>query len=125
VVVSNSPDKFYHFRPPEHEGRIGQFNRIFGQIWEDQELELYLRLAVGDWSDKPPLTPVFNLEQLQTQYQQWKGTIYWAAMYRALIALSINWTHDEFSILGHELVKVRVGGQVLKLPIEELNAICK
>lgn len=125
VVVSNSPDKFYHFRPPEHEGRIGSYNRIFGQVWEDQELELYLRLAISDWSVHPPLTPVFNLEYLQTQYAQWKGPIYWAAIYRALFALTTNWIGEEFSLEGSQKVRVKVGDETFDLPIEELYAICK
>ena len=30
LVISNCPDRNYHFRPPEYEGDIGKYNRIFG-----------------------------------------------------------------------------------------------
>ena len=28
LLRDQNPDKFYHFRPPEHEGDIGNFNRV-------------------------------------------------------------------------------------------------
>jgi hypothetical protein len=45
LLRDNDPDKNYHFRPPQHEGAIGQFNRIFGRIWEDYELLEYLAIT--------------------------------------------------------------------------------
>ena len=35
LLRDQNPDKYYHFRPPEHESSIGAYNRVFGQVWED------------------------------------------------------------------------------------------
>ena len=37
LLRDQNPDKYYHFRPPEHESSIGAYNRVFGQVWEDAE----------------------------------------------------------------------------------------
>ncbi len=96
VVVSNSPDKFYHFRPPEHEGQIGQFNRVFGQVWEDAELFEYLKRSV-DWFDMfPPRTSISTLNGLVRSRPQWRTAIYWGAIVHACFALATNWVADEF-----------------------------
>ena len=92
-----NPDKFYHFRPPEHEGRIGQFNRVFGQIWEDEELIVYLETALMDWNAKPPETEgLCSLDALCAKKPVWAGYIMTRAMFYALYALAINWVADEF-----------------------------
>jgi len=97
VLISNSPDKFYHFRPPEHEGRIGKFNRVFGQIWEDEELLVYLQTALTDWNAKPPETEsLCTLDALCAHKPVWTGYIMTRAMFYALYALAINWVADEF-----------------------------
>lgn len=98
VVVSNSPDRNYRFRPPEHEGRIGAFNRVFGQIWEDEELVEYLETALQDWNAAPPETEYLcSLDQLCQQKGVWEGYIIVRAMWYALYALAINWVSEEFS----------------------------
>lgn len=92
-----NPDKFYHFRPPEHEGRIGKFNRVFGQIWEDDELLLYLRNALNEWNAYAPRTPYFcDLDTLVAREPTSKPWIIYGAMYWALFALMINWISEEF-----------------------------
>lgn len=97
VVISNSPDKFYHFRPPEHEGNIGQFNRVFGQVWEDIELREYLERALDWWNMFPPETEMYcSLDTLWNNKSVWRTTIYWGAMIHALFALALNWVHEEF-----------------------------
>jgi len=96
IVVSNCPDKFYHFRPPEWEGNIGQYNRIFGQIWEDAELKLYLEWAVDEWDTAPPSTRVRTLNHLCNGYPEWRGAIFWQAIAHACFAMSLNWIADEF-----------------------------
>lgn len=96
VVISNSPDKFYHFRPPEHEGRIGKYDRVFGQIWEDAELKEYLEWALDELNMMPPLTGVSTLEQLVSQKPSWRYALRWAAIIHALFAISLNWVADEF-----------------------------
>lgn len=92
-----SPDIHYRFRPPEHEGRIGAYNRVFGQIWEDYELVEYLQKALEDWNAAPVTTPwLCSLDTLCQQYPMWKGYIITGAMFWALYALAINWVADEF-----------------------------
>jgi hypothetical protein len=97
LLRDQNPDKFYHFRPPEHEGRIGRFNRVFGQIWEDEELRQYLEMGLDVWNSAPPSTPSLNtLGKLYNQKQEWRTNIYWAAIVHALFAVSLNWVADEF-----------------------------
>jgi len=91
-----NPDKFYHFRPPEHEGAIGAYNRVFGQIWEDAELYEYLKWALSWWNMFPPATNLCSLEELCTNYGAWATAIRWAAITHALFALACNWVADEF-----------------------------
>lgn len=98
VVVSNSPDKFYHFRPPEFEGDIGQYNRIFGQIWEDAELLEYLLRSLDWFNMLPPNTgpAVPDLDSLVSAKPQWRTAILWGGIVHACFAMSLNWVADEF-----------------------------
>lgn len=97
MVVFNCPDKFYHFRPPEHEGRVGKFDRVFGQIWEDRELLLYLRRAIDDWTLVPPNTDqVRTIDQVWAQFPGWRAGVTWGAIIHALFAVMLNWVADEF-----------------------------
>jgi len=91
-----NPDKFYHFRPPEHEGAIGAYNRVFGQVWEDAELYEYLQWALSWWNMFPPATNVCSLDELYYKYGSWTTAIRWAAVVHACFALAINWVADEF-----------------------------
>lgn len=98
LLRDHNPDKFYHFRPPEHEGRIGQYNRVFGQIWEDNELHEYLTRALDWWNMAPPETEY--LSSLNTLIQikpVWRMSAIIGAAYWALFALALNWVADEFS----------------------------
>ncbi len=97
LLRDQNPDKFYHFRPPEHEGKIGTYNRVFGQIWEDAELAVYLERALDWWDMFPPMTNTGGLLGLATRFPQWGTAIYWGAITHALFALSLNWVADEFS----------------------------
>lgn len=97
LLRDHNPDKFYHFRPPEHEGRIGKYNRVFGQVWEDRELCEYLERALDWWNMYPPETEhLCTIDQLVMQKPAWREAIFWGAMIHALFALAINWAHDEF-----------------------------
>lgn len=126
VVISNSPDKFYHFRPPEHEGAIGQYNRVFGQIWEDAELLEYLERALDWWNMFPPMTTICTLDQLCGTEPRWKTAIYWQAIVHAIFAVALNWVADEFSVVGETEVRVVLpDGQEVDLSIEELHEICE
>jgi hypothetical protein len=96
ALRDQNPDKFYHFRPPEHEGAIGTYNRVFGQIWEDEELYQYLLWALSWWNMFPPATNVCSLNDLCTTYGSWTQAIRWAAITHAIFAVATNWVADEF-----------------------------
>ena len=98
LLRDQNPDKFYHFRPPEFEGNIGKYDRVFGQIWEDAELYEYLNRALDWWNIFPPFTQnsTPNLERLVREMPAWRTGIYWAAITHACFALSLNWVADEF-----------------------------
>ena len=96
MLRDHNPDRNYRFRPPEHEGDIGQYNQIFGFIWEDLELYEYLQRALDWWNMLPPGTGICTLDMLVTSYPQWRTAIITIAMLYAAWALSFNWTADEF-----------------------------
>lgn len=97
LLRDQNPDKYYHFRPPEWEGNIGQYNRVFGQIWEDAELYEYLERGLDWWNTFPPATESLNtLDKLCAEKPVWRTAIMWAAISHACFALSINWVADEF-----------------------------
>lgn len=92
-----NPDKFYHFRPPEHGGRIGAYDRVFGQIWEDAELAHYLQSSLDFFNMFPPSTfGLGTLEMLYRQMPAWRSAIYYGAMAYAFNAVAANWVADEF-----------------------------
>lgn len=91
------PDKYYHFRPPEHEGVINKFNRVFGYIWEDYELLEYLERAVDWWNMFPPNTGNLCSFEAMMQYRpEWCTAILWGAIIHAMFALAVNWVSEEF-----------------------------
>ncbi len=97
LLRDQNPDKFYHFRPPEYEGDIGQYNRIFGQIWEDAELKEYIERALDWFNMFPPSTEGINsIDRLVSQMPSWRTAILWGAITHACFALAINWVADEF-----------------------------
>ena len=105
MLRDNNPDRNYHFRPPEHEADIGAYNRIFGYVWEDPELYQYLNRAVDWWDMFPPRTFICTLDKLVAENPSWRTAIYYGAMQFALMALAINWVHEEldYSIGGVSL----------------------
>jgi hypothetical protein len=98
LLRDQNPDKFYHFRPPEFEGNIGRYDRVFGQIWEDAELVEYCERGLDYWNTMPPFTGgnVPNLDRLVRDMPAWRTAILWSAISHACFALSINWVADEF-----------------------------
>jgi hypothetical protein len=91
------PDRHYHFRPPEAEGRINNYNQIFGQIWEDEELLEYIERALDWWNMFPPMTGKINTIDLLVQSMpMWRTAILWQAIVHACFALQANWVADEF-----------------------------
>jgi hypothetical protein len=127
VVVSNSPDRNYRFRPPQGEGTVGCYNRVFGYIWEDAELIEYLEMALWKWNMHPPETEeLCNINTLCQRKPAWKAALLWGALVNAAQALAYNWVSDEFSVSGGTLVSVHLpDGTVVSVPISELYAICK
>jgi hypothetical protein len=97
MLRDNNPDRNYHFRPPEQEGVIKKYNRVFGYIWEDHELLCYLQMALDWFNSMPPETEsIRTLNDLCARKPVWRTFILWGAAVHALFALSINWVHDEF-----------------------------
>ncbi len=96
LLRDNNPDRNYHFRPPEHEADIGAYNRVFGYVWEDHELLTYLNQAVDWWDMFPPRTSVGTLNKLVAENPTWRTAVQYGGMMFALMALAINWVHEEF-----------------------------
>ena len=97
MLRDNSPDRNYHFRPPTHEGTVNCYNQVFGYIWEDEELLEYLKMALDKWNLHPPSTEeLCSVDALCQQKPSWKAALLWGAVVHAALALSFNWTADEF-----------------------------
>lgn len=126
LLRDQNPDKFYHFRPPEHEGSIGQYNQVFGQIWEDAEFLEYLERALDWWNMFPPETEdVDTIDKLVSYKPVWRTVVLWGAIAHACFALATNWVAEEFSVTGDTQVRVYLpDGRILDIPIADLYAIC-
>lgn len=122
VVVHNCPDRFYHFRPPEQEGRIGRYDKVFGQIWEDEELYEYLLRALDWYNSAPPATGIPTLARLVADKPEWREAIVWNAVSKACFAVGLNWVADQFSLAPDTLVRVRVDGVEQDITLEGLYA---
>lgn len=96
LTRDNNPDRNYHWRPPAHEETVTQFNRVFGYIWEDDEMKEYLERALDTISLAPPFTPFNSVDTLVNQYPAWRTLLLTGAMIHALQALRLNWIADEF-----------------------------
>jgi hypothetical protein len=96
LTRDNNPDRNDHFRPPAHEETINQFNRVFGYIWEDDEMKEYLERSLDTISLAPPFTPFNSLDTLVARYPAWRTLLLTGAMIHALQALRLNWIADEF-----------------------------
>lgn len=96
LLRDNNPDRNYHFVPPAGEESISSFTRVFGFIWEDQELLEYLRVGLDRVNMYPPLTFFNGLDDLVARARPWRSVLLEAGMIYALTALSINWVAEEF-----------------------------
>ena len=97
LLRDQNPDKYYKFRPPEHEANIGAYNRVFGQVWEDAEFLEYLERALDWWNMQPPETEsLHSLSTLVSQKPAWRTPILQGAIQFAAMALQANWIVDEF-----------------------------
>jgi hypothetical protein len=97
LLRDNNPSRNYHFMPPSGEESVNQFNRVFGYIWEDPELNEYLRVSLDIINMYPPRTFYSTIEQLMQQNAGWRSLVLTGAMVYAIQALSLNWIADEFS----------------------------
>jgi hypothetical protein len=96
LLRDNNPDKNYKFRPPAHEGTVDQFSRVFGYIWEDEELIECLDEALDMIIAAPPRTYFQDIDQMVMYKSEWKTLLITGAMQWALQMLQINWVADEF-----------------------------
>ena len=96
LLRDNKPDRNYHFRPPAHEETVQQYNRVFGFIWEDEELKEYIERAIDMIVAAPPRTPFANTDQFVQARPEWRTLALNGAMLHALMAMIINWVADEF-----------------------------
>jgi hypothetical protein len=96
LLRDNNPDRNYHFRPPAHEDTVRQFNRVFGYIWQDEELIEYLNDSLNEIIAAPPRTPFASIDQMVAFRKEWTTLLLTGAMWFALHALQINWIADEF-----------------------------
>ena len=96
IVVSNSPDRNYHFRPATGEGVLKNQTRVFGQIWEDEELIEYLRCALDLINMYPPETCFMSIDSLVQFKRNWRSLLLEGAIWYALRAVTLNWIVDEF-----------------------------
>lgn len=126
VVVSNSPDRNYRFRPPEGEGTIGCYNQVFGYVWTDEEFADYLTIALDKWNLHPPETEELRtVDMVCSQKPAWRAALLWGALVNAAQALAYNWTVNEFSVAPDTMVGVTLpDGREVVIPIAELYAIC-
>jgi hypothetical protein len=92
----NNPDRNYHFRPPTGEGTINQYNRVFGYIWENDELNEYIDAGTNLVMMYPPRTPFNGVEDMLHTRPDWRTLVLTASMMFALQALMINWISEEF-----------------------------
>jgi hypothetical protein len=96
VLRDNNPDRNYHFRPPAHEETVQQFNRVFGFIWEDTDLEQFLEDGMNMIIAAPPRTFFQTLDQFMQMKPEWRTLLLNGAMMEAIFALQLNWIADEF-----------------------------
>lgn len=124
MLRDNDPDRNYRFRPPAHEETVGQFNQVFGFIWEDYELSEFLNMSVDMISASPPATHFRNADDLMTYRREWRTLMLTGAAQYALLALMNNWIAEEFSLAGDTLVRVKLpDGRELDVSLEDLYAV--
>jgi hypothetical protein len=97
LLRDQNPDKYARFRPPESESRIGSYNRVFGHLWEDEELYEYLERALDFWNMMPPETEELStIDRLVDRKPVWRTAVLWGAITHAATALMSNWISEEF-----------------------------
>ncbi len=96
LLRDNNPDRNYHFRPPTNERTVQQYSKVFGYIWETDELYEYIERALDQIISSPPRTPFPNVEAMIQSKREWTTLLLTGATIHALQALQYNWIADEF-----------------------------
>lgn len=96
LLRDNNPARNYHFVPPSGEESVNRFTRVFGYVWEDEELLEFLRVSNDAINSYPPQTFYETLDQLMTQHRNWRSLLLNGAIIYACQAVSLNWIVDEF-----------------------------
>lgn len=92
MLRDNNPDRNYHFRPPSSQDALSKQTRVFGYIWEDEELLEAIERGLDVVNLYPPQTG-YSIASLP---RNWTTITLTAAAVHALTALSINWVAEEF-----------------------------
>ena len=92
MLRDNSPDRNYHFRPPSSQDAMSKQTRVFGYIWEDDELLEAVERGLDMVNLHPPQTN-FTIKNLP---RNWTTIVLTAAAIHAITALSLNWIAEEF-----------------------------
>jgi hypothetical protein len=117
ILRDNNPDRNFRFRQPATEKFMQTQTKVFGYIWEDEELYEYLLMAVDEINSSPPVTGV-TLDNIP---DRWRTNILLRAGAFACGAVTMNWISDEFSISGKEYIMVKdEEGNRYTLTCEEL-----
>jgi hypothetical protein len=125
LLRDGNPDRNYHFAPPTQEKTVQQFSKVFGYVWETDELVEYIERGLDMIISYPPRTPFPNVEAMVQSKREWTTLLLTGAMIHALQALRINWIVDEFSVRGETEVRIVLpDGKEVDLPISELYTIC-
>ncbi len=96
MLRDNNPARNYHFVPPASEESVNQFTRVFGYVWEDEELLEFLRVSNDSINMYAPQTFYSTLDQLIAEHRDWRTLLLTGAMFHALTAVAGNWILDEF-----------------------------
>lgn len=96
ALRDHNPDKHYRFSPPSHESTVSQHNRVFGHVWEDEELHEYLLWSLDMIAASPPRTPFSSIQMMVQARPEWRTLLMTGAKMHALDALRYNWIHEEF-----------------------------
>lgn len=96
MLRDNNPSRNYHFSPPTSEDTINSFNRVFGFIWQDEELLEFLKIANDSINMYAPQTFYDTLDHLIMQHRNWRSLLLVGSTVYAANALAFNYVVDEF-----------------------------
>jgi len=91
MLRDNNPDRNYHFSPPNTSAILYNIYRL-SYIWEDEELDTYMDLAMGPIN----LTPPKQMWNINTIDANWTTLLLMLAASFACRAKATNWAVDGF-----------------------------